>query len=267
MYKSQKTPTSLLLALALSAAAVSAHAGDATSARDYRFELGPVFHTEKFDNYVNGQHFTRQKADMWGLKGSVSRGYGPGVVKLTGEFAIGDSNYTGSYMGGQYGDLRIGGLDRYLLTSAIEYQWGGRDLNGFVVGAGLGQRRLVDRLDQAGAGGYRSVNDRVFVTLSAERPFGHGDWSFTPGVKVHKLVWGQQSYDYAGGIEVDQDNGYGAELALKVTHAKAWQGLTVTPFLRTWDVKTSKSVPFNGGEVTSPANKTKEVGVEVAFVF
>jgi len=158
-------------------------------------------------------------------------------------------------------------LDRYLLGAELEYKYAVRDWSNIVVGAGLGYRRLVDRLDQAGAGGYKRTNDRLFASLSLEREFAAGNWTITPQAKYKHLIWGVQQADLVGGVKMKQDKGYGTEFAIAISHRKAWNGMTVTPYLRTWDIEKSQTVRSGKYSMYEPSNKTKEIGVAVSFVF
>lgn len=233
------------------------------------YELGFTTYREKYTERVDGKKFMQEEANMWGVQGAVTHSFNHGgKLKLSGIFATGNADYTGAYQGGNYGDLRVGSLDRYMLTTELEYKLTSRDWNDITFGAGVGYRRLVDHLEQAGPGGYKRKNDRVYLTLGLEREFLAGDWSFTPQFKYKHLVWGSQHSDIMGGVAMKQDKGYGTELAVAITHKAAWNGLTVTPYLRTWDIKNSKFVQLTSTVgAYEPQNKTKEVGVTVSLRF
>lgn len=277
----KKTRYSLCLAAAIAALATSSAMANPfiappeptesklTGATPTSYELGFTTYREKYTEHVNGQKFMQETAPMWGVQGAVTHAFKHGgKLKLSGTFATGSADYTGSYMGGSYGDLRIGGLDRYMLTSELEYKLSSRDWNDITFGAGVGYRRLVDHLEQAGPGGYKRKNDRLYLTLSVEREFAAGDWSFTPQFKYKHLIRGVQHADIMGGVAMKQDDGYGTELAVAISHKGAWNGLTVTPYLRTWDIKDSKFVQLTStGGAYEPQNKTKEIGVTVSMRF
>lgn len=235
----------------------------------YTFTLGATTYRETYTEHIGGSKVMQEQATMLGVQGSVARAFAHGgKAVLSGSFASGESDYTGSYQAGSYGDVRIGDLDRYAITAELEYKLGSRDWNDIVFGAGVGYRRLVDRLDQAGPSGYKRENDRVFLSFSMERQFAAGDWTFTPKAKYKHVVWGAQHADLYGGITMKQDKGYGTELALAISHKNAWHGLTVTPYLRTWDIKESKSVRVTPSAVAyEPRNKTKEIGVTLSMSF
>lgn len=235
----------------------------------YVFQLGTTNYRETYVERVDGEKLMQEEASMFGVQGSVTRAFrNGGQAKLSGSFATGDADYTGSYQGGNYGDVRIGNLDRYAATAELEYKYGSRDWNDIVFGTGVGFRRLVDRLDQAGPGGYKRENDRVYLSVSVERQFAAGEWLFTPQFKYKHLVWGVQRSDIEGGLKMKQDKGYGTELALAISHKNAWHGLTVTPYLRTWDIKDSETVRLSATTgVYEPRNKTKEIGVTLSLAF
>jgi len=238
-------------------------------ATPYSFELGATAYRETYKEFIGGSKVMKQEAEMMGVQAGVTRAFEHGgKLKLSGSFATGESDYTGSYQGGKYGDVTANNLDRYAITTDLEYKLVAPSFYDVEFGAGVGYRRLVDRLDQAGEGGYRRQNDRAYLSLSMERTFAAGNWTLTPKAKYKHVVWGQQKSDIYGGLKMKQDKGYGAELSLAISHKDAWNGLTVTPYVRTWDIKASKSVQLSPSVAAyEPRNKTKEIGINISLTF
>lgn len=246
----------------LDGAQVTAAAPEAKS--PYTFELGLTNYFESYDEFYAGSKLMSEDAPMVGIRGSVARGISAtgGKVVLSGEFAQGKANYTGSYMGGSYGDLSISNLRREMFDITGVYKHA-PSWNQIVFSGGLGYRSLTDRLDDAGAGGYKRVNTRLYGIMGAEREFKTADWTITPSVQYkHSLVSSQFS-DFFGGIDTDQKTGYGAELAVSFVQRDAAYPLVIKPFVRTWELADSEIVQG----MLEPKNSTREVGITVSLQF
>ncbi|KVP17188.1 hypothetical protein [Burkholderia ubonensis] len=232
----------------------------------YTFELGLTTHREVYKEYnPDGSKLMQEEAWMTGIKGGVTREFADigGKVVLTGEFAMGRSDYTGSYWGGNYGDLHVNNLDRTLFEVTGMYKQSAPMWNGLSAGAGLGYRRLVDNLQQ-GPGGYKRTNDRVYLVVGLEQAFELKNWTITPGVQYKHILSGKQRSDLWGGITHKQD-GYGAEASIAFVHKGDKYNTVVTPYYRLWDIKDS-NVDYRTGTY-EPRNKTKEFGVALTFQF
>lgn len=236
-------------------------------ASPYTYELGLGTHRELYEEFnADGSKLMQEEAQMTAIRGSVSRKVGDtgGAVILSGEYAFGDSTYTGAYWGGNYGDLKIKGLSRYAFDTQLTYKHTSPMWNGVSVGAGLGYRRLVDNLQEAGAGGYKRVNDRYYLALSLEKDIAIDAWTITPSAQYKHILKSNQYSDLFGGVNTAQKEGHGAEFAVAFAHKGADYTTVITPYYRMWDIKDSEMHPLG---VYEPRNKTSEAGVALSFKF
>lgn len=233
----------------------------------YTFELGLTTHREVYKEFAGGGKLMQEEAWMTGVKGGVTRDFADigGKVVLTGEFALGRANYTGSYMGGNYGDLHMGGLNRSLIEVTGMYKQSAPLWNGLTAGAGLGYRRLVDNLQDGGPGGYKRTNDRLYLILGLEQAFQTKNWTITPGVQYKHILKSKQTSDLLGGVTVDQNRGYGAEATIAFAHKGEKFNTVITPYYRLWNVKDSTVDARTN--LYEPRNKTKEYGVALTVQF
>ena len=254
--------TGSALAASTNPLAIPAEAPAAKS--PYAYELGMSTHREVYDEFADGAILMREEAVLSTINVGVSRAIGDtgGTVVLRGQFGIGKADYTGSYMDGNYGDLKLSGLHRNFADVTATYKQTSPAWNGLTVGAGIGYRRLVDNLQDGGPGGYKRINERTYLALSLEQAIDFTNWSVTPGVQYKHIVSSKQKSDLMGGISVDQPNGHGAEASIAFVNKSS--AYSVTPFFRIWDIKDS-DVHSTG--LYEPRNKTKEIGVAVTYQF
>lgn len=262
MKKSSFAVTALLFA-ALSASAATAFAAD-TAPSPYSYELGVTQHREVYkETAPNGDKIMQQTANMVGVKGSVTRHItAEGKVKVTGEYAYGDANYTGALMGGNYGDLQLGGLGRTMFETTAVYTHSANAWQGVAVSAGLGYRRHVDNLQDAGEIGYKRTNERIYAIVGIERAFDAGSWIITPAAEYKHTLHSTQKSDLIGGIKNAQ-HGNGGELSVSFAQKGNGYPVTIRPFYRTWDIADS-SVSQGFYE---PKNKTSEAGIDLMWRF
>lgn len=265
-----------LLALAAASSAMASSTSTNPFARDipdpvpvvpspYTFELGLTTHYESYTEYgLDGSKLMNEKAILGGVKGGVTRKIGDtgGSVVLTGEYAVGKSQYTGSYLGGSYGDVGFNNLGRSLLEVTGMYKqsalW-----DGLSVGLGLGYRRLVDDLQDA-PGGYKRVDDRLYAIALIEQSFKTKNWTITPGLQGDYILTGKAKSDTLG-VSVSQHDGYGAQAQVAFLHKGVKVNTVVTPYVRYWNVKDSSVDAATG--LYEPRNKTMEGGVNLSFQF
>ncbi|WP_198363784.1 hypothetical protein [Burkholderia ubonensis] len=233
----------------------------------YTFELGLTTHREVYKEYVASGKLMQEEAWMTGVKGGVTRELADigGKVVLTGEFAMGRADYTGSYQGGNYGELHLGGLNRNLIEVTGMYKQSAPKWNGLTVGAGLGYRRLVDNLQDGGPGGYKRTNERLYLILGLEQAFQFKTWSITPGVQYKHILKSKQTSDLYGGVTVDQHRGYGAEVSIAFSHKSEKYNTVITPYYRQWNVKDSTVDARTN--LYEPRNRTKELGIALTVQF
>lgn len=235
-------------------------------ASPYTYELGVSTHRELYEEFTSAGKLMQEEAMMTSIRGSVSRKVGDtgGTVILSGAYSFGDADYTGSYWGGQYGDLQRGGLGRYSVETSLMYKYTSPMWNGVTVGSGLGYRRLVDNLQEGGPGGYKRSNDRYYLALSLEKEIVVSDWTITPAVQYKHLLKSEQFSDIAGGVTVAQNSGYGAEVSMAFATKLGGYETIITPFYRTWDIQDSE-VSRSG--LYEPRNTTTESGVALTIKF
>lgn len=260
-----------LATLAAGAAVAAPNAGDkplempTQNVSPYTYSLGVTTHQETYTEYADSAKLMREEALMTGIKGSIERDVvrGLGKLRLTGEFAVGQADYIGSYLGGKYGDVKIQGLSRQLIEVTGQYRQDAPAWNGVALGLGLGYRRLVDNLQEAGPSGYKRINDRIYFSLGLDKTFDFNEWTVTPAVQYKHLLWGEHKSDLVGGITVSQNTGSGSELSVAFQHKGGRYPTTITPYYRTWHLKDSN---VQSG-FYEPENKTQELGVAVTFQF
>ena len=233
---------------------------------EFKFRVGTDIYQETYTEYVNGGKYMKEEAVMYGLTLGMDAPIGHnGTIALDGVYAVGSSDYTGSYMGGPYGSVTVSDLDRSMYKLSLTYKHKFDSLYQTKLGLGMDYRVLVDSLDQAGPGGYERENKSLWAHMTAERDFQFGkDWTITPQVKASYLIRGKQSADIYGGMEFDQKKGMGAELAVGFTRKFDNFDLTFKPYYRYTDVKDSD---VNGLGYYEPRNKTNEYGLQMQVVF
>lgn len=225
----------------------------------------------EYDTDNGGAHFMSEKAKrMTEITGSVEAELSNGFsVVGKGAYAFGKSDYTGSYSGGNYGDLQINGQDRSryqveaLLQATLPVS-----VAAVKVGAGLGYRHLTDRLDQAGPGGYKRVNEAKYVVAAAETAIPVGQYTVTPAVSYRVLTSGTQ-HSYVNGTDLthNQDQGKGYEVSVAISRKLNNLNITVSPFYRKWAIDNSADVVYMGNLTREPKNTTTEVGANISVQF
>lgn len=236
----------------------------------WAFDVGPLAYYERYREYsvlAGGKKVMQETAPMYGVKLGATRAVPKLNARLvwSGEYAHGKASYTGSYMGGQYGDLRIAELPRSALDTTITYKQGYRNLYGVVTNLGLGYRHLTDHLEKAGKAGYQRENKLFYMTVGVERSFVGDGWAVIPSLQYKRLLKGSQSSDLPfGEINVKQHRGQGYELSVSFARRVGAYEVAATPFVRGWHIRDS-SVSKEG--FYEPDNKTTEVGASIIVRF
>lgn len=232
---------------------------------DTNYTVGLERYTEVYEEFIPSEGKVMQEdADMRGIVAGFGLTFESGnQLAISARYAKGDSDYTGSYMGGSYGDVFLPNIDRTSYEVAAAFKSTFAALGDATLSAGLGLRNLEDELDKY-AGGYRRENRLVYATVGAERKFElSSGWSLTPKAQFKRLLVGTQRSEVAGTITNTQSHGKGFDLALDVTRQFDAIAVTVTPYLRTWDIKQSEV--FMG--YYEPENQTKEAGFAISARF
>jgi hypothetical protein len=249
--------------LALLCCGASVHAKDASSVT---WELGTEYYRETYKEKMAGQPFMGEDTDMYGVVGVVRIPFaGRHAVSLSGRYATGKSTYTGSFQGMPYGSLVIEGQDRSKFSARALYKMTFPYVTPYV---GFGYRRLVDRLDEAGDGGYRRKSEywHVMAGLESTIPVGQSGWSINPKIAYMHLLRGKQHSDDKTN---SQHSGHGAEVSAAL-NAPVSKAITVSlmPYYRYWNIGESewKTLP-DGTNFMEPQNTTHEIGVRLSAKF
>lgn len=233
------------------------------------FEVGTGYYKETYDEDVDGSKVMQQKADMVSVFGSIRSPLTKSIsTSLRGEYAFGDSSYTGAYQGGQFGDVHVTGIGRKRIEVNGNVHYHPKNMGGLEFTGGLGYRQLTDNLHKV-AGGYKRINELVYLQLGVNKTFAlNQDWSVTPAVMVKHVVRGNQFSAIENGMDFKQNSGQGLDLSVKFAKKMAGKSaMTIEPFLRSWHMKKSEDRLGWAGTYFEPKNKTKEVGINVAWHF
>lgn len=242
----------------------------ALGAPAYALELSPRLgvdvYNESYEEFVSGVGKVMQEtARMSGVVADLGMVFASGnSLVVSGAYAKGESEYTGSYMGGTYGDVVLPDIDRTRYELATTFKMPLRSMGGLVLGAGAAYRYLEDRLDKY-EGGYRRENEGLYAVVGVEYPALIGDrWSITPSVQYRHLIRGEQR-SHLGGVTMinTQRRGFGVNLSVAVGVRLGGAVVEVTPYLRSLEIERS-DVSMGGYE---PENTTAESGVAVALRF
>lgn len=229
--------------------------------------IGRYTETYKESN-DDGSPLMQEEADMTSIKFMQTTGINDAwSQRFSMEYAFGDSTYTGSYWGGQYGDLVEGGISRWRLQTDYQLLLTPQELKGLTFTGGLGYRILRDNLQET-AGGYERTNRLLYATLGAEYRINlQNNWTLTPAVQYKHLISGTQMSPLSEDLKQSKGSGHDLSLRLEKTNSYGY-GFSATAYLRTWDIKASDMAPYvGGGYVYEPANKTREVGIQLGYVF
>lgn len=249
----------------------------AASAAELSYSVGGGVYKETYREKDNdGTAFMKEEANMAALNGRLR--WAPGnqehALTVSGEYARGNSDYTGAYQGQPYGSLSISNLSRHKVTLGLDYVITWPELAGVQTGFGLTYRQLTDRLDEGGTGGYKRVNELSLANFSLARSYKIGGVQATPRVGFNYLLNGRQ-YSYVlvngGKVRNKQDEGYGMFFEVDTTWNVNQGSVTVTPYFRQMNIAKSDVVAVNSGGslvgLSEPKNITRELGVNVRYNF
>lgn len=267
----------LFAALALAAAGSSLAAAtnplvlpvaEAAPKSPYTYELGIATHREVYEEFADSGKLMQETAVLSSLVAGVSRAIGDtgGAIELRSQISlVGKADYIGAYMGGEYGSVRGSGQHRHFVDVTATYKQTASEWNGVTAGAGVGYRRLQDDLNDLGPGGYKRVNQRVYLTASLERAFEFTNWTITPGVQYKHIVSSKQKSDLAGGVTNKQPNGQGGEVSVALIEKGIRYNSVLSMYYRGWNIKDSNVDAAS--KLYEPRNKTKEFGVAATYKF
>lgn len=241
-----------------------ASAAYAEDKRPVTWELGSEWYRENYQEKFNGASYMKEEADMLGVHAGMRVPFNMRhAMTASARYASGSSEYTGAYGGMPYGSLVVNGQDRYAFDVRTAYEI---TLPYVTPSAGLGYRRLVDRLDQVGEGAYRRTSHYWYLTagIASTLPLGQSGWQVTPQVTYQYLLRGKQQ---SGEVITHQHTGGGLELsaALRAPLSRT-MNMVLTPYFRYWHIGNSETVRLpDRGHLMEPDNTTHEVGVRLSL--
>lgn len=266
------------LAAALLALTAASTFSTAASAAQPGFDLQPKMgyeisigqYVETYDELDdNGGRIMTEEAQMTSIKLTQNtRLDHVWAHRMELDFAFGDTKYTGSYWGGKYGDLVEDGISRWRLDTEYSLLMTPPSLNGLTFSGGIGYRVLNDSLHEV-EGGYQRINKTWYASLGAEYRMNLANgWVVTPAVKYRHMLKGTQTTSIAA--DMNQPKGYGHDLSIKFEKVNSYgYGFSASVFMRNWDVEKSEHQPYllGSGTVYEPKNKTREVGIQLGYLF
>jgi hypothetical protein len=267
--------------LLLSAACLAtgaAFAADPVGHTGVSYELGLTHHDELYEEFDDdGSKFMQESASMYGVKAALRQDFAQRrALKAAMTYAEGEANYIGALQGGEYGELGLSGLSRELFETALVYEqgaWAERGFwRGFVLHAGLGYRRLVDNLQDAGPSGYKRINERVYTILGVAYEFQLGEWGIAPTLDFRRSLWSEHVSELplvGGGTYrlVHEQEGTGGEASLMLVQKIGRYPLVIRPFYRWWEMDASNVVYIGNDGYIEPRNTTSEVGLDISLRF
>lgn len=267
--------------LLLSAACLvtgAALAADAVGDAGVSYELGLTHHDELYEEFDDdGSKFMQESASMYGVKLVLRQDFAQRrALKASMTYAEGEANYIGALQGGEYGELGLSGLSRNLFETALVYEqgaWAERGFwHGFVVHTGLGYRRLVDNLQDAGPSGYKRINERLYAILGVSYEFQLDEWEIVPTLDFRRSLWSEHVSELplvGGGTYrlVHEQEGTGGEVSLMLGQKIGRYPLVIRPFYRWWEMDASNVVYIGNDGYIEPRNTTREVGLDISLRF
>lgn len=245
--------------------ALPAQGADFNSQAHYFKVFAEMYH-EQYEEQFNDEKLMQEEgwlasigAQYW-YRFSAQDGVG-----LRASLSQGQSDYTGSYSGGNYGDLTLTDIDRDATRMDVYYtRFNTLEYYRAMLHIGLSQRTLTDHL-QHFPGGYKreSLYQTAFVELEWQPTYYRS--IITPSIRYDHLLRGEQTSHINGSAIVKkQSSGYGvsASLAFAVPLSSTLD-MAVVPFVRYWSIEESEVVQ---GYV-EPENTTYEIGMRLELKF
>ncbi|AXK38599.1 hypothetical protein [Crenobacter cavernae] len=238
-------------------------------------KVGLEGYQEKYEETLDGSRFMEEKARMLGVSGAIRFDLSEkDALSLEGRWGWGDADYSSA-------SSEHSGLGRSTYDLRLVYQ------HDFDVGQqriipeiGLGRRRLEDKLQEAGLGGYQRESTYQYATLGLRSVHALGsEWKVEPKLSYNYLLKGKQVSRLsdinpaAEDLKNNQKHGYGFELSASfVRELEERKAVSITPFWRAWRIDDSDTQPIRVsgiviGSGMEPKNKTDEIGVNVSYHF
>jgi hypothetical protein len=200
---------------------------------------------------------------------SASSSDGGLMFRAEGRFAFGRVDYDGALSDGT--PYKIDGINdlvlegRLLLGADVLIQ----DVLATLY-SGAGYRYLNDDTSFDPAG-YERQSNYLYIPLGGEIYAGFiADWYWGAGIEFDYLAWGMQESDLSDfdptlpDVHNRQNSGYGYRASVRFEHKSKDAAFAIEPFYRYWDIDKSE---VRYGSVYEPANDTREIGVQLYWMF
>ena len=188
------------------------------------------------------------------------------MFRTEARLAYGQVDYDGALLDGT--PYKIDGINDFVLEGRLLL--GGDMLFGDTLNtlySGVGYRYLNDDPSSDPAG-YERESNYLYVPLGYQFDSNHKTgWSFGFSAEFDVFIVGEQRSHLSdvGGYDVDnrQNSGYGYRASVRFQHKIKDAIFTIEPFFRYWDIDDSEVEPAG----YEPANETKEIGVQLFWMF
>ena len=233
--------------------------------------IGPEIYTYRYkepsfmenEGIFYGMHFGCTSRDWV----SDSSSNGGSVFKAEGRFAFGRVDYDGALMDGT--PYKINGINdlvlegRLLLGADMLI----RDILGTLY-SGVGYRYLNNDTSFDPAG-YERESNYLYIPLGGEIYTNlKADWYWGARIEFDYLAWGMQKSHLSdiglNDVHNRQNSGYGYRASVRFEHKSKDAVFAIEPFYRYWDIDKSE---VKYGSVFEPSNDTKEIGVQLFWMF
>jgi hypothetical protein len=234
--------------------------------------IGPEIYSFKYkesglmeeEGIFYGMHFGCTSRDWV----STSSSNGGSVFKAEGRFAFGRVDYDGALMDGT--PAKLNGINDFVFEGRLLL--GADMLFSDILGtlySGVGYRYLNDdpSFDPAG---YERESNYLYIPLGYEIYANlKADWYWGAGIELDYLAWGMQRTHLSDidpiypDVDNRQNSGYGYRASVRFEHKSKKAVFAIEPFYRYWDIDDSEVEPAG----YEPANETKEIGVQLFWIF
>jgi len=213
-----------------------------------------------------GMHFGCTSRD-WVSTSSLNGG---SVFKAEGRFAFGRVDYDGALSDGT--PAKLNGINDFVFEGRLLL--GADMLFSDILGtlySGVGYRYLNDDTS-FDPYGYERESNYLYIPLGGEIYANlKADWYWGAGIELDYLAWGMQRSHRSdiGRDDVDnrQNSGYGYRASVRFEHKSKKAVFAIEPFYRYWDIDDSE-IEYDGYEYgLEPDNSTKEIGVQLFWIF
>jgi len=212
-----------------------------------------------------GMHFGCTSRD-WVSTSSLKGG---SVFKAEGRFAFGRVDYDGALSDGT--PYKLNGINDFVFEGRLLL--GADMLIGDILGtlySGVGYRYLNDDTS-FDPYGYERESNYLYIPLGGEIYANlKADWYWGAGIEFDYLAWGMQRTHLSDidpfypDVDNNQNSGYGYRASLRFEHKSKKAVFAIEPFYRYWDIDDSE---IEYGVLVEPDNSTKEIGVQLFWIF